>query len=81
MSDFLEHCLRNRLEGCTRKPTTPHCYPLIPPRHQTRSSVSATVPLPLSPESKPTCKGSIIATVEMVLWAEITPSNNGVCMS
>ncbi|KAI4563012.1 hypothetical protein MJT46_010621 [Ovis ammon polii x Ovis aries] len=32
-------------------------------------------------ESKPTCKGSIIAAVEMVLWAEITPSNSGVCMS
>lgn len=39
------------------------------------------VPLPLFPESKPTCKGSIIAAVEMVLWAEIPPSNSGVCMS
>ena len=39
------------------------------------------VPLPLFPESKPTCKGSIVATVEMVLWAEITPSNSGVCVS
>lgn len=65
VSDFSEHCLGNGLEGCPRKPTTPHCYPPMPPRRQTRSPISATGAL--APFQKPTCKGSIIAAVEMVL--------------
>lgn len=57
VSDFLEHCLGNGLEGCTRKPNTPHRYPLTPPVHQTCSPISARGAFALTPKSKPTLKG------------------------